>query len=234
MKAIGPTIPSMYIDQRLKDDKEYGFSIFKPISDVCIKWLNERASRSVVYVSFGSLAQLGAEQMEELAQGLKTCNEYFLWVVRSSEESKLPENLSEETSKKGLIVSWCPQLEVLAHKATGCFITHCGWNSTLEALSLGVPLVAMPQWTDQSTNSKFIKDVWKIGIEARIDERGIVERAEIVRCIKHVMEGEEGEEIRTNAKKWKEIAREAIDEGGSSDKNIEEFISSLMSNTSTQ
>lgn len=234
MKAIGPTIPSMYIDQRLKDDKEYGFSIFKPISDVCIKWLTERASRSVVYVSFGSLAQLEAEQMEELAQGLKTCNEYFLWVVRSSEESKLPENLSEETSKKGLIVSWCPQLEVLAHKATGCFITHCGWNSTLEALSLGVPLVAMPQWTDQSTNSKFIKDVWKIGIEAKIDERGIVERAEIVRCINHVMEGEEGEEIRTNAKKWKEIAREAIDEGGSSDKNIEEFISSLMSNTSTQ
>ncbi|CAI9755578.1 unnamed protein product [Fraxinus pennsylvanica] len=233
VKAIGPMIPSMYIDQRLMDDKEYGFSMFKPISDVCIKWLNERARRSVVYVSFGSLAQLGAEQMEELAQGLKMCNEYFLWVVRSSEESKLPENFSEETAKKGLIVSWCPQLEVLAHKATGCFITHCGWNSTLEALSLGVPMVAMPQWTDQSTNAKFIKDVWKMGIKARIDEKGLVEQAEIVRCIKHIMEGEEGEEIRTNVIKWKEIAREAIDEGGSSDKNIEEFISSLMSNTSS-
>ncbi|KAL2544585.1 UDP-glycosyltransferase 74F2-like [Forsythia ovata] len=154
VKAIGPTIPSMYLDKRIQDDKDYGLSVFKPINNVCMKWLNERASRSVVYVSFGSLAELGAEQMEELAHGLKTSNKYFLWVVRSSEEAKLPKNFSKETSKKGLIVSWCPHLEVLAHEAIGCFITHCGWNSTLEALSLGVPLVAMPQRTDQSTNAK--------------------------------------------------------------------------------
>ncbi|KAL2544529.1 UDP-glycosyltransferase 74F2 [Forsythia ovata] len=233
VKAIGPTIPSMYLDKRLQDDKDYGLSVFKPITDVCMKWLNERASTSVVYVSFGSMAELGAEQMEELAHGLKTSNKYFLWVVRSSEEAKLPKNFSEETSKKGLIVSWCPQLEVLAHEAIGCFITHCGWNSTLEALSLGVPMVAMPQWTDQSTNAKFVKNVWKMGIKTRQDENGLVEQTEIARCINHVMEGDKGEEIRKNAKKWKEIAREAVDEEGSSDKNIENFVSSLM-NPSTK
>ncbi|XP_022857144.1 UDP-glycosyltransferase 74F2-like [Olea europaea var. sylvestris] len=227
VKAIGPTVPSMYLDKRLQDDKEYGLSIFKPITDVCMKWLNERASRSVVYVSFGSLAELGAEQMEELAQGLKLSNEYFLWVVRSSEEAKLPNKFSE-TSKKGLIVSWCPQLEVFAHKAIGCFITHCGWNSTLEALSLGVPMVGMPQWTDQSTNAKFVKNVWKVGVKARQNMKGIVEQTEIISCIKNIMEGDSAEEIRKNAKKWKEFAREAVDEGGSSDKHIENFVSSLI------
>ncbi|KAL2544530.1 UDP-glycosyltransferase 74E2 [Forsythia ovata] len=216
----------MYLDKRLQDDKDYGLSVF--ITDVCMKWLNERASRSVVYVSFGSLAELGAPQMEELAHGLKTSNKYFLWVVRSPEEAKLPKKFSEETSKKGLIVSWCPQLEVLAHEAIGCFITHCGWNSTLEALSLGVPLVAMPQWTDQSTNAKFVKNVWKMGIKARQDGKGLVEQTELVRCINHVMEGDKGEVIRKNAQKWKEIAREAVDEEGSLDKKIEEFVSSLM------
>ncbi|CAI9755576.1 unnamed protein product [Fraxinus pennsylvanica] len=228
VKAIGPTVPSMYLDKRLQDDKEYGLSIFKPITDVCMKWLNERANRSVVYVSFGSLAQLGADQMEEVAQGLKTSDKFFLWVVRSSEEAKLPKKFLEETSKKGLIVPWCPQLEVFAHKAIGCFITHCGWNSTLEALSLGVPMVAMPQWTDQSTNAKFVENVWKVGIKARQNEKGIVEQTEIVGCIKNVMEGDSAEEIRKNLKKWKEFAIEAVDEGGSSDNNIIEFVSSLI------
>ncbi|KAK4435692.1 UDP-glycosyltransferase 74E2 [Sesamum alatum] len=147
VKTIGPTIPSMYLDKRLTEDNEYDLSIFKPVNS-CMKWLEEWASRSVIYVSFGSMAEFEGEQMEELALGLKMTNKYFLWVVRSSEESKLPKNFVQETREKGLIVSWCPQLEVLAHDAIGCFITHCGWNSTLEALSLGVPMVAVPWWSD--------------------------------------------------------------------------------------
>ncbi|CAI9764438.1 unnamed protein product [Fraxinus pennsylvanica] len=228
LKTIGPTIPSMYIDKQLQDDKEYGLSIFKPNTDACKKWLEEREPCSVIYVSFGSLYEVGPEQMEELAKGLKASNKYFLWVVRASEESKLPKNYAEESSEKGLIVSWCPQLEVLAHDALGCFITHCGWNSTLEALSLGVPMVAMPCWTDQSTNAKFVNDVWKTGIRTRPDEKGIVRDTEIVRCLDLVMDKEEGKEIRTNAIKWKKMAREAVDKGGSSDTNIDEFASALM------
>ncbi|KAL0359726.1 UNVERIFIED_CONTAM: UDP-glycosyltransferase 74E2 [Sesamum angustifolium] len=228
VKAIGPTIPSMYLDKRLHDDKEYGLNIFETTTDVCTNWLSKKQPKSVIYISFGSLAQLSVEQIEELAHALTTLNKHFLWVVRSSELAKLPKNFSEESSEKGLIVSWCQQLEILAHDAVGCFVTHCGWNSTLEGLSLGVPIVAMPQWTDQSTNTKFVVDVWRVGIWARADEKGLVREGEIRRCIKHVMEGD-GEEIRENASKWKEMARDAVDEGGSSDRNIQEFVSTLVS-----
>ncbi|KAL8521688.1 hypothetical protein ACS0TY_011992 [Phlomoides rotata] len=226
VKTIGPTIPSMYLDKRLMEDKHYGLSIFKA-DDTCMKWLEERAAGSVIYVSFGSMAKLEEEQMVELALSIKMSNKYFLWVVRSSEESKLPTNFAKDISEKGLIVSWCPQLEVLAHDAIGCFITHCGWNSTLEAFSLGVPLVGIPWWSDQSTNAKFVMDVWKTGIRACPDNKNIVRHEEIGRCVKLVMEGERGEGIRKNVRKWKELARGAVDEGGSSDRNIREFISTI-------
>ncbi|KAL0393870.1 UNVERIFIED_CONTAM: UDP-glycosyltransferase 74G1 [Sesamum latifolium] len=228
VRAIGPTIPSMYIDKRLPDDREYGISAFKPVTDPCMKWLKNQPNKSVIYVSFGSFAQPGNEQMEELALALKMSHMNFLWVVRASEEAKLPQNYREVTSEKGLIVTWCNQLDVLAHEATACFVTHCGWNSTLEALSLGVPMVALPQWSDQSANAKFVSDVWRIGIRARPDGGGIVRNAEILRCLKHVVEGETGEEIGRSAMKWKKLAREAVDEGGSSDRNIQEFVSALM------
>ena len=228
VKTIGPAIPSMYLEKSLEDDKHYGPNLFKSMTKACMSWLNERSVSSVVYVSFGSLAELDAEQMEEVAQGLRTSNYYFLWVVRESESNKLPKDFVKETSDRGLVISWCPQLEVLAHKSIGCFITHCGWNSTLEALSLGVPMVVMPRWTDQSTNAKFVTDIWKTGIKAQSDENGIVRRDVIRQCISVVMEGEKGQEIRKNADKWKDLARHAFDEGGSSDKNIKDFVSKLI------
>uniref|UniRef100_M1CHP6 UDP-glucose:glucosyltransferase n=1 Tax=Solanum tuberosum TaxID=4113 RepID=M1CHP6_SOLTU len=191
IKTIGPTIPSMYLDKRLHEDKEYGLSVFKPMTNECLNWLNHQPINSVVYVSFGSITNLEVEQMEELAWGLKNSNNNFLWVVRM-------------------------------------FLTHCGWNSTLEAISLGVPMVTMPQWSDQPTNAKLVKDVWEMGVKAKQDEKGIVRREVIEECIKLVMEEEKGKLIRENAKKWKEMARNAVDEGGSSDKNIEEFVSKLM------
>ncbi|XP_044498484.1 mogroside IE synthase-like [Mangifera indica] len=227
IKTIGPTIPSFYLDKRLKNDNDYGLSLFKPKTETCKTWLDSKEISSVVYVSFGSLAALGEEQMEEIAWGLTRSNFFFLWVVREIEFEKLPKNFLEETSKKGLVVSWSPQLEVLAHKSVGCFLTHCGWNSTLEALSLGVPMVAMPQWTDQTTNAKFVEDVWEVGVRVRPYEKRIVTREEIEICIKEVMEGERSKNIRKNTEKWKKIAKEAVDKGGSSDKNLEEFVTQL-------
>jgi pathogen-inducible salicylic acid glucosyltransferase len=228
LRTIGPTIPSMFLDKRMEDDKEYGLSIFKPNTDACMKWLNDRPKGSVVYVSFGSMAALEVEQMAEIAWGLRMSDRCFLWVVRASEEAKLPKNFVEETSEKGLVVRWCPQLEVLTHKAVGCFVTHCGWNSTLEALSSGVPMVAVPYWSDQSTNAKYIMDIWKMGLKAPMDEKGLVKQEAIEHCIREIMEGERGEEIKKNALKWRKLAREAVDEGGSSDKNIEEFVAKLV------
>ncbi|KAL9384572.1 hypothetical protein Peur_021582 [Populus x canadensis] len=209
-RSIGPTLPSMYLDKQLENDRDYGFSLFMQKNDVCMNWLNDRPKGSVVHVSFGSLVDLKAEQMEELAWGLKRSDCYFLWVVRASEESKLSKDFAEESSAKGLVVRWCSQLEVLAHEAVGCFVTHCGWNSSLEALSLGVPMVAMPQRTDQSTNAKYITDVWNMGVKAAVDEKEIARRETIESCIREILEGEKGKEIKRNASKWKELAKEAV------------------------
>ncbi|CAN0907460.1 Flavonol 7-O-beta-glucosyltransferase UGT74F1 [Linum grandiflorum] len=224
-RTIGPTIPSFYLDKQISDDKDYDISIFNPENQTCMNWLQSKPDGSVVYVSFGSLAVLSPQQTEELCFGLMKSNYYFLWVVRESEVTKLPkEYLSGE---KGLIVSWCSQLQVLASGKVGCFFTHCGWNSTLEALSLGVPMVAMPNCGDQVTNAKFIKDVWKTGVrvEADDDEKGLIKREVIERCIGQVMEGEE---MRRNAEKWEKIIKEAVLEGGSSHKNTNDFAASLI------
>ncbi|XP_057957038.1 UDP-glycosyltransferase 74F2-like [Malania oleifera] len=227
--TIGPTVPSFYLDNRVQNDSDYDLSLFNLEPDSCIHWLHTKPKNSVVYVAFGSLAALGKEKMEELAWGLKRSNFYFLWVVRKSEEAKLPENFIVETIEKGLVVNWSPQLKVLSSPAVGCFFTHCGWNSTMEALSFGVPMVAMPQWTDQPTNAKFIADVWKVGVRAKVDkESGIVGREEVERCIREVMEGESGEEMKRNAEKWKDLTKEAVSEGGSSDKHINEFVSKIL------
>ncbi|GFY80626.1 uridine diphosphate glycosyltransferase 74E2 [Actinidia rufa] len=228
IKTVGPTVPSMYLDKQLEGDKDYGLNLFQPSAEVCMKWLDTKEKASVIYASFGSLATVGESQMEELAWGLKNSDKNFLWIVRASEESKLPRNFISETSKKGLVVNWCPQLQVLSHHAVGCFMTHCGWNSTLEALSLGVPMVAMPQWTDQTTNAKYIVDVWHTGVRVKVNERGIITREETELRIKEVMEGERGNELRRNAVRWKELAKEAVRKGGSSDKNIEEFVAELV------
>ncbi|XP_058094291.1 UDP-glycosyltransferase 74F2-like [Magnolia sinica] len=227
-RTIGPTLPSIYLDKRVEGDKDYNINLAKMDHGTCMKWLDKRATGSVVYVSYGSLSSVGEDHMEELACGLKGSNKHFIWVVRETEKEKLPEKFAEETAEKGLIVRWCPQLEVLAHQAVGCFVTHCGWNSTLEALSLGVPMVCVPQWTDQPTNAKCVEDVWRVGLRARIDEKGIARREEMEFCIREVMEGERAEEFKRNASKLRELAIEAVNEGGSSDKNIDEFVASLV------
>ncbi|KAI9075673.1 hypothetical protein K1719_042370 [Acacia pycnantha] len=229
VKTIGPTVPSMFLDKRIQDDQDYGISMFKPNNDFCMNWLHHKPKASVVYVSFGSLATLNEDQIEEIALGLIQIPNYFLWVVRESEQSKLPKNIQELVSDKGLIVTWCPQLKVLSHEAVGCFVSHCGWNSTLEALSLGVPMIGIPHWSDQTTNLKYIVDVWKVGLRALMDEKGIVRREMLRHCIKEVMESEKGKEMKKNATKWMNLVKGSMDEGGSSDKNTAEFITTVLS-----
>ncbi|KAF6166392.1 hypothetical protein GIB67_034943 [Kingdonia uniflora] len=132
--------------------------------------------------------------------------------------------------KEGVIVSWCSQVEVLGHPSIGCFVTHCGWNSSLESLVGGVPVVAFPQWTEQGTNAKLIQDVWKTGVRVRVNEKEkIVKSEELKNCIEVVMGGcERGEELRKNAKKWKDLAKEAVEEGGSSEKNLQMFLDEVQ------
>ncbi|VFQ67711.1 unnamed protein product [Cuscuta campestris] len=225
--AVGPLLPSMYLDKRIIDDDSYGLSLFKPDSKNCMKWLDAQETGSVVYVSFGSLANLNDHQMSEIALGLVQSKCKYLWVIRSSEQSKLPIHLLPDNSDAGMITSWCPQLDVLSHQAIGCFITHCGWNSTLEALSLGVPVVVMPQWTDQPTNAKYLVDVWNIGVRVTAGENEMVTREEVERCLVEVMKGNKGTLLKESAAKWRRLAKEAVDIGGSSYNNIEEFVSAI-------
>ncbi|KAK2351760.1 UDP-glycosyltransferase 74G1 [Trifolium repens] len=225
-RNIGPSIPSMFLDERIKYDEDYGATQFKS-EEYCMEWLNDKPKGSVVYVSFGSLASINEEQLEEVACSLKECGNYFLWVVIPSEVNKLPKHF-EKKSHKGLVVTWCSQLKVLAHESIGCFVTHCGWNSTLEAISLGVPIVAVPQWSDQATNAKFIVDVWKIGIRAPMDELKIVRRDGMKKCILEIMESEKGKIIKSNIMQLKALAKGAVGVGGSSYKNITEFVNSLF------
>ena len=117
LRTIGPTLPSAYLNKRLGDDKDYGLNMLKPVTGACMEWLDGKPNGSVVYASYGSFAVLEPEQMEEVAWGLRRSNAYFLMVVRESEQAKLPQNFKEETEEKGLVVSWCQQLEVLAHRA---------------------------------------------------------------------------------------------------------------------
>ncbi|GAB4825837.1 hypothetical protein Ancab_008710 [Ancistrocladus abbreviatus] len=142
--TIGPTIPSIYLDKRVEDDKFYGLSLFNPEYEITTNWLKDKPPSSVVYVSFGSVCSLGEDQIMELAWALKASNFYYMWVIRASLQAKLPKTIFNEIGEKGIIVKWSPQLEVLANEAVGCFITHCGWNSTLEGLCLGLPMIAMP------------------------------------------------------------------------------------------
>ncbi|KAJ3674699.1 hypothetical protein LUZ60_005315 [Juncus effusus] len=224
-RNIGPCVP--LIPTTDGHTNQYDINLLKPEEDTCLNWLNTKPAASVIYISFGSFAFLNPTQMEELLEGLKSSNKYFLWVIRAPLQETLPQDFQENLGEKGLIVTWSPQLKVLTNKAIGCFITHCGWNSTLEAVSFGVPMVAMAQWTDQPTNAKYIEDVWKVGIRVRVDERGIVRREEVKRCVEEVMDGERGEEIRKNAERFKEQAKEAIGKGGSSDRNLDEFVEYL-------
>ncbi|KAL6601749.1 hypothetical protein ACP70R_044969 [Stipagrostis hirtigluma subsp. patula] len=223
-KTVGPTVPSVYLDNRLPDDVSYGIHLYTPMTAECKAWLDAQAPHSVVYVSFGSIASLSHEQMAEIAEGLYNSNNPFLWVVRSTETKKLPENFADKVKARGLIVPWCSQLEVLAHLSVGCFVTHCGWNSTVEAISAGVPMVAMPHWSDQTTNAKYVQDFWCVGVRVQPDSKGVMRREDVEMCVREVMEGEMCKEFKKNALEWRNKAKKAMSEGGSSDVNISDFL----------
>ncbi|KAK4437932.1 Gallate 1-beta-glucosyltransferase [Sesamum alatum] len=200
-------------------------------ADSCLEWLDEKPPQSVVYISFGSVVHLKQEQVDEIAHGLLGSEVSFLWVLRpppkefNIEPHVLPQGFLEKAGDKGKIVQWSPQEQVLAHPSTACFVTHCGWNSTMEALASGVPVVAFPQWGDQVTDAKFLVDVFKVGIRlCRGEAEGrIVPREEVEKCFRAATSGPEAAEMKQNALKWKKAAKTAVEEGGSSYKNMCNF-----------
>nr|GMD65837.1 crocetin glucosyltransferase, chloroplastic-like [Ipomoea batatas] len=223
--GIGPLVPSAYLDGKDPSDTSFGGDL-REKSDDYIEWLDSQLKGSVIYVSFGSYSDHPITMVDQIAQALVESKMPFLWVLRETANGEKPEeklSCKEELEKQGKIVGWCGQVEVLQHPSIGCFLTHCGWNSTIESLVFGMPVVACPLWSDQCCNAKLVQDVWKTGARVKANEDGIVEARELKRCIECVM-GAEGAELRKNAEKWRDLARSSMKDSGSSYLNLKAYV----------
>ncbi|XP_022157904.1 UDP-glucose iridoid glucosyltransferase-like [Momordica charantia] len=197
----------------------------------CLSWLDKQPPNSVIYVSLGSLALLTQQELEEMAWGLVDSGQPFLWVIRpgcvrgSNGVGSMPKGFQEKVRDRGCIVEWAPQKEVLAHEAVGGFWSHCGWNSTLESLSEGVPMLCRPYSGDQRVNARYISCVWKTGLTL---EDGL-ERKKVERVIIRMMVEEEGKKMRERAMDLKVRIEDSLREDGSSSCNLKELVDLLMS-----
>ncbi|XP_016651183.1 PREDICTED: hydroquinone glucosyltransferase-like [Prunus mume] len=210
----------------------------------CLGWLDRQPRGSVLFVAFGSGGTHSLEQMKELALGLEMSGQRFLWVVRSPNETAkngtyfsssstaqqkdplgfLPDGFLERTKEVGLVVpSWAPQVHVLSHESTGGFLTHCGWNSTLESIVNGVPLIAWPLYAEQHINAVLLADDIKIAWRVKMNDKGIVEGQDIARYARGLIEGDEGRLLRNKMKELKEAAKVALSQGGSSTESLAEM-----------
>ncbi|XVE69321.1 hypothetical protein DITRI_Ditri09bG0143000 [Diplodiscus trichospermus] len=202
-----------------------------PQDQSCISWLDKQAPNSVIYVSFGSVAAIDDSELLEVAWGLANSKQPFLWVVRprlvkgSEWLETLPKGFIEMLGERGQIVKWAPQQEVLAHPSIGGFWTHCGWNSTLESLCEGVPMICQPSFADQRTNARYVSHVWRVALHLEFK----IERGEIERAIRRLMVEGEGQEIRKRSKLLKEKMNLCLKPGGSSYKFLDNLVSYILS-----
>ncbi|XP_062194655.1 UDP-glycosyltransferase 75C1-like [Phragmites australis] len=197
--------------------------LFKQDGKGYLEWLDAQEAGSVVYISFGSLSVMSKRQIEEVARGMAESGRPFLWVLRKDNRSIEDGGDNDATAlggERGMVVEWCDQVRVLSHPAVGCFVTHCGWNSTLESVACGVPVVGVPQWTDQGTNAWLVE---RLGTGVRVavsDKDGVLEADELRRCLDFAT----SEMVRAKAAMWRETARAAAAEGGSSERNLRAFV----------
>ena len=205
----------------------------------CLTWLDHQPSGSVLFVSFGSGGTLSQEQITELALGLEMSGQRFLWVVKSPHETAanasffsaqtikdpfdfLPKGFLDRTQGLGLVVSsWAPQVQVLSHGSTGGFLTHCGWNSTLETIVQGVPIIAWPLFAEQRMNATLLANDLKAAVTLN-NNNGLVSREEIAKTVKSLIEGEKGKMLRNKIKDLKDAATMALSQDGSSTRSLAE------------
>ncbi|XP_071715890.1 7-deoxyloganetin glucosyltransferase-like isoform X1 [Rutidosis leptorrhynchoides] len=189
----------------------------------CLDWLDSKAHGSVVYVNFGSITVMTPQQLVEFSWGLANSNQNFLWVIRpdlvSGDSQMLPPEFLNATSDRGFLVSWCPQQKVLNHPSIGGFLTHSGWNSTIESISSGVPMICWPFFAEQQTNCWFSCNQWGIGMEIDSD----VDRKQVENLVNILMVEEKGKEMKDKAMAWKKKS-----ESMSSWLNIENMINKVL------
>ncbi|CAM8888100.1 unnamed protein product [Rhodiola kirilowii] len=197
----------------------------------CLNWLDKWEPESVVYVNYGCVTTMTDQHLKEFAWGLAKSKQPFLWIVRpdvvmgeSSSAAALPKEFYDEVEDRGMIVSWCPQAEVLKHPSIGAYLSHCGWNSTTESVAGGVPMLCWPFFAEQSTNCRYACTVWGTGMEVNHD----VKRDEVAELVKEMMEGEKGKVLRENAKEWRRKAEGATEVGGSAYNNFERLVKDIL------
>ncbi|KAK7348155.1 hypothetical protein VNO80_22704 [Phaseolus coccineus] len=239
--------PASLISRTPEEKAERGMKSVVSMQE-CVSWLDSKEENSVVYICFGSLCHFSDKQLYEIACGIEASGHEFIWVVpekkgkekeRQEEKEKwMPEGFEERNAEKGMVIrGWAPQLLILNHRAVGAFVSHCGWNSSVEAVSGGVPMITWPVHGEQFYNEKLISEVRGIGVEVGAAEwttTGLGERQTVVcrdsieRGVRRIMDGgDEAEEVRRRAKEFGEKAREAVGEGGSSHKNLTALIHDL-------
>ncbi|KAH9602848.1 hypothetical protein KSS87_000677 [Heliosperma pusillum] len=198
------------------------------VDQSCLSWLDEKPAESVIYVGFGSLTILEKKQIIEIWEGLVQSNKYFLWVIRPNliiggeNDTTTPTALLEGTKERGCIVSWAPQEAVLAHPAVGAFLTHSGWNSTLESITAGVPMLCWPYFADQQVNSRYVGEVWKIGL----DMKDTCDRNVVAEMVNDVLDRKK-DELKESMDRMSEAAKKSVTQGGSSYCNLDRLIQDI-------
>ncbi|KAL3753167.1 hypothetical protein ACJRO7_000552 [Eucalyptus globulus] len=237
--AVYPVGPILNI----KVESKKGFEI--------LDWLDQQSNASVVFLCFGSFGSFDQDQVKEIARALEQSGCHFLWSLRrppakgklgapcdyADPAGVLPEGFIDRTAGVGRVIGWAPQVAVLAHQAIGGFVSHCGWNSTLESIWFGVPIAAWPQYAEQQFNAFQLVVELGLAAEIKMDYRrdlikgsdSIVTADEIEGGIRKLMEGEEAEERRKKAKEVSEKSRKALMEGGSSYLSLGRFIEDVRS-----
>ncbi|GLJ07754.1 hypothetical protein SUGI_0073630 [Cryptomeria japonica] len=222
--SIGPVLPSTCFGGVVKDSNRG--KMVDISEDKLLQWLDSQSSCSVAYISFGSQIFLTEEQSKALASGLEASGQPFIWAIKVSpkfeprtsdtadllDRTYLPEGFQERTKNRGLVIwGWAPQL-ILSHPSVGAFVSHCGWNSMLESVALGVPLITWPIYADQHFNSKL---AIKLGIGIQICQHrdGTLDKERVKDGVTLVLSKEEGKEMKRGAEKLKKMAREAVELG---------------------
>jgi hypothetical protein len=213
----------------------------------CLQWLSKQGRESVLYICFGTITAQGKQQMSEIAHGLESSGVHFLWVVRVLKNCEngtiidvaklLPEGFIERTKHRGLVYSsWAPQLQILAHPAVKGFLTHCGWNSIMEGIAMGVPMIAWPNYGEQMMNCRLCVDILNIAIPVQKttgEFEEIVGQDEVKRIAALLMEDmETAHFLKKNVEKHSKSMAAAHAHGGSSKANLDLFVDELNSMTS--
>ncbi|KAL0335102.1 UNVERIFIED_CONTAM: 7-deoxyloganetin glucosyltransferase [Sesamum radiatum] len=185
----------------------------------CLEWLDGKEARSVVYVNYGSLVIMTPKQLHEFAWGLANSKPNLV----NGGTEVISQDFLDEIKGRGLILDWCPQEKVLSHPSVGAFLTHCGWNSTLETICHGVPIVCWPFFAEQQMNCLYACTQWGIGMEIDAD----VERGEVEGLLRELMEGRKGVELKEKVSEWKKRGERASRPGGSSYINFDLLVENL-------